>query len=391
MKMFEQLQLDREIKIVHLRQWKCRLACIIVVHALLGFCFIPDSAADFIQSYNYPDHYMRHQNSLGEITVISSPGDVDDASFNVVRGLDGGKSVSFEAKRHPGFYLRHQGFRIKLQRYDGTSLFKKDASFKVVPGLANASWKSFEAINFPGYFIRHKGFSLYLEKSQGDLFRKDATFQIVDRAQQKGSGGGRQAFEVGAIQQGIGHVGMDIEIFNPTNQKAKWCQKKCIANPNCGSWSWGKLPGSTKPGCWLKSGTPNPVPDRNFVSGFVFGKGRANKELLPKQVTISTVLRSDNGCKTDPVSLTIPAGRTVTSIRTSINPNGFLPCYGAHPAEKVGYIVKSSSGAIVWKETVFWKGGEEGGPPKTLPPGNYQARMVSFGRNAEVFIWVTYE
>lgn len=111
----------------------------------------------------------------------------------------------------------------------------------------------------------------------------------------------------------------------------------------------------------------------------------------PKPVTVSATTRSDNGCKAIQATLTIPAGRMITKIKTAINPNGFLPCYGAKPVEKVGYQVKGSSGKVIWKEAVFWKGGEEGGPPKTLAAGTYTINMVSFGRNTEATVWVTYQ
>jgi len=129
------------------------------------------------QSYNYRDHFIRHRNFLGEITPISSQLDRDDSTFRMVRGLYGGNTVSFESKNYPGYYLRHQEFRIKLHRPDGSDLFRQDASFMVVPGLADLSGKSFESVNYPGHYIRHRNFHLYLEGGNDDLFRKDCTFR----------------------------------------------------------------------------------------------------------------------------------------------------------------------------------------------------------------------
>jgi hypothetical protein len=138
------------------------------------------AAGDFVslQSFNYPDHYVRHRNYLGEITTVKSRLDIADSSFKMVQGLAGGNTVSFESKNYPGHYLRHQGFRIKLHRMDGSALFRKDASFRVVQGLADRSWKSFESVNYPGYFLRHRNYHLYIERGEGDLFRKDCTFKM---------------------------------------------------------------------------------------------------------------------------------------------------------------------------------------------------------------------
>ena len=88
--------------------------------------------------------------------------------------------VSFESADHPGHFLRHQSFRLKLHKDSGDELFKKDATFRVVPGLADAALVSFESFNYPGYFIRHRDLHLYVEKGSDDLFRKDATFSFID-------------------------------------------------------------------------------------------------------------------------------------------------------------------------------------------------------------------
>ncbi len=131
------------------------------------------------QSYNFQGHYIRHRNYLGEITPISSELDSADSSFRLVPGLAGGNTVSFESKKYPGYYLRHQGFRIKLHQLDNSDLFRKDASFRVVPGLADPSWNSFESVNYPGRYLRHRDFHLYVESGNDDIFRKDSTFRSI--------------------------------------------------------------------------------------------------------------------------------------------------------------------------------------------------------------------
>jgi len=162
---------------------RCNLVMVLCALLLVVVFYGQAEAEGFIalKSYNYRDHYIRHQSYLGEITPVSSALDIADSSFQKVPGLAGGNSVSFESRNYPGHYLRHQNFRIKLHKPDGSDLFRKDASFRAVPGLADPSWNSFESVNYPGYYLRHRNFHLYIEKGEGDLFRKDCTFRGVDR------------------------------------------------------------------------------------------------------------------------------------------------------------------------------------------------------------------
>ena len=136
------------------------------------------------ESYNFSGYFIRHElflgpkRFLGEITKIKSLWDKKDASFVVVPGLADNRYISFESLNLPGYFLRHQGFRLKLHKSSNDQGFKKDATFKVKPGLAFDSLVSFESLNYPGRYIRHRDFHLYLEKGNDNLFRKDATFRI---------------------------------------------------------------------------------------------------------------------------------------------------------------------------------------------------------------------
>ncbi|MGB3341693.1 MAG: AbfB domain-containing protein [bacterium] len=132
-----------------------------------------------LQSYNYPDHCIRHRDFLGEITIITSDFDKKDATFKIVPGLADSKLISFESVNYPGYYLRYENFRINLHKYSDDQLYKKDATFKKVPGLADESWSSFESYNYPGYYVRHRDYHLYIEEGSDDLFKKDVTFKIA--------------------------------------------------------------------------------------------------------------------------------------------------------------------------------------------------------------------
>lgn len=132
-----------------------------------------------LQSYNYQTHFIRHANFLGEITHIASELDRRDSTFKMVPGLADSRYISFESVNYPGYYLRHQDFRLRLHQSDGSQLFRADATFKMGPGLADGSWLSFESFNYPGHYIRHRDYHLYIERGGDDLFRKDATFRLA--------------------------------------------------------------------------------------------------------------------------------------------------------------------------------------------------------------------
>jgi hypothetical protein len=132
-----------------------------------------------LRSYNYPDRFIRHAGSLGQLSPIATALDLDDATFKVVPGLAGDYSISLESIDHPGFYLRHQDFAIKLHQDDGSALFRDDASFHVVPGRADDGAISLESVNYPGRFLRHRDFQLFLEPADSALASADATFVVA--------------------------------------------------------------------------------------------------------------------------------------------------------------------------------------------------------------------
>ncbi|WP_377476119.1 MAG: AbfB domain-containing protein [Microcoleus anatoxicus] len=133
-----------------------------------------------LQSYNFPTFYIRHRNLLGEISTISSSLDKQDATFKIVTGLADSNCISFQSQNNPGAYLRHQEFRIKLATVENSQLFKADATFCQRSGLADSTLASFESYNFPGHYLRHSSSNLYIQKDEGELFRKDATFRMVN-------------------------------------------------------------------------------------------------------------------------------------------------------------------------------------------------------------------
>jgi len=101
--------------------------------------------------------------------------------FNVVPGLADKSFVSFESVAFPGYFLRHQNFRLKLHRNDGSDLFQKDATFLIVKGLADDTASSIMSYNYSSHFIA--------EKENGELWiienpdKKKATFNMIQTSQ----------------------------------------------------------------------------------------------------------------------------------------------------------------------------------------------------------------
>ncbi|MCA1692008.1 MAG: AbfB domain-containing protein, partial [Actinobacteria bacterium] len=131
------------------------------------------------RAINFPTHYVRHRNYLGELTQVTNALDKADASFAVVPGLASSSAVSFESTNFPGYYLRYEGDQIKLQPRSEDLPFRQAATFSLVRGLADGSKVSLQSFNDRTRYLRHRDFSLYLEGAWDSASQRDATFEIV--------------------------------------------------------------------------------------------------------------------------------------------------------------------------------------------------------------------
>jgi len=149
-----------------------------------------------LQSTNFPDRFIRHQNFLGELSQIQSDLDRQDATFWIQDGARFGDLVRLRSTNFPLHVLRHQDFRLKLHEYNPglipppelgspppetpeEELLRKDSLFFLVVGLADSAAISFQSFNFPDRFIRHRDFHLFVETADSDLARRDATFILT--------------------------------------------------------------------------------------------------------------------------------------------------------------------------------------------------------------------
>ncbi|MFI6866623.1 AbfB domain-containing protein [Nocardia sp. NPDC050406] len=137
-----------------------------------------------LQSFNFPEFFVRHQNFEGELMKLNTPGFVEDFAWEEeFAGTDaeGFTLVRFRSKNFPDRLLRHKDFRMVLEPDDRSSLFRKDSTFRRRRGLSGdpeAGWRSYESTNFPGHFIRHRNFHLFMDSKEPKL-AADATFKRI--------------------------------------------------------------------------------------------------------------------------------------------------------------------------------------------------------------------
>ncbi|MBX9257884.1 AbfB domain-containing protein [Desmonostoc muscorum CCALA 125] len=141
------------------------------------------SGLQSFQSLNYPSRYIGQTNFLGYIQSVNSRSNTstkNNATWNVVPGLANSACISFESKNNPSYYLRHQGYRVKLNQNDNTDLFKADATFCPKAGLADSTAVSFASFNYPTHYLRDRNFELWIDPQAGDtLYKNSASFKIA--------------------------------------------------------------------------------------------------------------------------------------------------------------------------------------------------------------------
>jgi hypothetical protein len=138
----------------------------------------PNTPAQRLQSYNFPDRYVRQINFDVRIDPDVTP--AEDAQFRLRPGLAGTGTVSFESVNYPGYFLRHANYDFQLVRNDGTAQFAADATFNQVAGLADSTWSSFQSYNHPDRYIRHYAYYLKLDPITTATGRSDATFRVTN-------------------------------------------------------------------------------------------------------------------------------------------------------------------------------------------------------------------
>ncbi|WP_293913578.1 AbfB domain-containing protein [Deinococcus sp.] len=126
--------------------------------------------------------YIRHSGSVGYTSPVDAGSTVttkQDATFRIVGALDGTPCYSLESRNFPGSFLRHSGFRLRIDANNGSDLMRKDATFCAQSGLAGTG-VSLVSRNVPGYYIRHRDGQVWLDKNDDSaLFKQDASWALA--------------------------------------------------------------------------------------------------------------------------------------------------------------------------------------------------------------------
>ncbi|MBW4080007.1 RICIN domain-containing protein [Paenibacillus sp. S150] len=131
-----------------------------------------------LQSFNYPDRYLRHKNYRVQINTNINP--AQDSEFKIVTGLMDTNGASFESINIPGYFLRvRSNGEVWLDQNDGTTTFFNDATFRRVPGLADPKLSSYQMWADSTKYLRHSNYLMYAQAASGLSFNADATFTEV--------------------------------------------------------------------------------------------------------------------------------------------------------------------------------------------------------------------
>ncbi|MEV6023304.1 AbfB domain-containing protein [Streptomyces sp. NPDC052036] len=131
-----------------------------------------------VRSVNYPDRYWQVNGDIVRLDPAGSASARRAATFKQVKGLADDSCYSFATA--DGTYLRHRDFVLRAETDDRSALFEQDATFcpraSSYPGAI-----MLESVNYPGRFLRHQNFRLELDPYQNsDLYRADSAFRLVD-------------------------------------------------------------------------------------------------------------------------------------------------------------------------------------------------------------------
>ncbi len=132
-----------------------------------------------LEAANATGRYVTAAATFGVLTAVGPDNTVTarrQSSFQVVTGLADARCFSF--RYSDGGYLRHASWRVRVTADEGTPLFRGDATFCPGPGTAPGS-VSLESSNYPGWFLRHRGDELWVDRFDGtESARADGSFLV---------------------------------------------------------------------------------------------------------------------------------------------------------------------------------------------------------------------
>lgn len=137
------------------------------------------------QATNLDGERIRHRRLLMDVTKVSrsSKTDRNSSAFYVRPGLWNNNCYSFESVDKPGYFVRHQEFRLRLDEVDDSKIGKIDATFctrAALNGDLDSRSLSLEPLAWRGYTVTHRNYQLWLEPRDKDAgYKWDASFRLV--------------------------------------------------------------------------------------------------------------------------------------------------------------------------------------------------------------------
>ena len=104
----------------------------------------------------------------------------EDFEFILREGLADPKTVSFESKSKPNWFMINRNGNIWVAQFDGTDAFRKDASWWQKPGLASTDDVSFEAYSQAGAYLFRQKNLLNVKVPGSDADKAAATFIMTE-------------------------------------------------------------------------------------------------------------------------------------------------------------------------------------------------------------------
>ena len=129
-----------------------------------------------LTSSQSPTLALLQQQGLGVVNGVSNKSSAvtrQSATFTLVTGLADSSCYSFVAYNSPGVYLRHQGFRIKANVNDGSSLFASDATFCARAG-SMPNTVTWIAYGYPDHALRMLAQDAWVASDRGDVLSDSA-------------------------------------------------------------------------------------------------------------------------------------------------------------------------------------------------------------------------
>lgn len=126
-------------------------------------------------SVNYPQHYLSY-NKTNKQVRIAIPSNNFISTWLITPGLCG-DGISFKVLSEPNSYLRQEDFLTYVQPFQLTQVYQLDACFLPVEGNKGVGKISFESLKYAKFYLRHQGYLIKLHAyEKSDLYLKDSTF-----------------------------------------------------------------------------------------------------------------------------------------------------------------------------------------------------------------------